>query len=119
MRWWLGVALVAVLTPSPVVAGEGLIIGLSVDQLLSCGNFLVGPVQLSGRTFYKFATTIDISVAVAAGTIPQSESPMGCEAIVGFENGKVTTAEIRRLSRSPLACAACDRLFSDCKYLRR
>ena len=119
MRWWLGVAFVAILTPSQAVAGEGLIIGLSADQLISCGNFLVGPMQLNGRTFYKFATTIDVSMAVAAGTIPLGQSQMGCEAIVGIENGKVTTAEIRRFGRSPLACAACDRLFADCKYLRR
>jgi hypothetical protein len=67
MRWWLGVALVAILIPSQAVGGEGLIIDLSADQPVSCGNFLVGPMQLNGITFYKFATTTDVSMAVAAG----------------------------------------------------
>ena len=118
--WWLAI-FIALLTCSPAIAGEGLIKGLSEDDLLSCGLFFIDRTQRDGKTFYRFAQTL-----TAQGTsraIPASlflgEHPDGCEASVGIEDGKVATMETKQFSGSLLACFACLRIFSECKYLRR
>jgi hypothetical protein len=119
MRWWLGVSLAAVLAHSPAVAGDGLVMGLSEAQLLSCGQFLVGQMQRDGKTFYKFAQVLtnEGSKAVPAGLIGEQRD--GCEASVGIENDRVATVETKQFSGSLLSCFACLRLFAECKYLRR
>jgi hypothetical protein len=38
MRWWLGVFL-AMLIHSPAQAIEGLVIGISADDVLACGRY--------------------------------------------------------------------------------
>ena len=119
MRWWSGVSLAAVLIHTPAMAGDGLVMGLSEDQLLSCGHLYVGRVQLNGKTFHKFFSASEVKMAAAAGSIPLGQSHDGCEGIVGIENGKVTTVETKQLNNSLLSCFACRRIFSDCKFLRR
>jgi hypothetical protein len=116
MRWWLGISL-AVLIPSPAMAIDGLVIGLSEEQLLSCGHSYVGWIQMNDKTFYKFFATSEVQKA--ARSISLADIQNGCEGIVGIEKGKVTTVETKQLNSSLLSCFACLRLFSDCKYLRR
>ena len=77
MRWWLGVSLAAVLFHTPAMAGDGLVMGLSEDQLLSCGHLYVGRVQLNGKTFHKFFSASEVKMAAAAGSIPRSQSQNG------------------------------------------
>jgi hypothetical protein len=116
MRWLLGIAL-AMLIHSPAMAIDGLVMGLSEDQLLSCAHSYVGRIQLNDKTFHKFFAISEAKIAAAAGGI--SFSPNGCEGIVGIENGKVTSVETRQLSSSLLSSLACCRLFTECKFLRR
>lgn len=118
MRWWLGIFL-AILIPSPAMAIDGLVIGLSEEQLLSCGHSYVGQIQLKDKTFYKFFATSDVKKVATAGRITLDDIQNGCEGIVGIENGKVTTVETKRLTGSLLSSIACRILFSDCKFLRR
>jgi hypothetical protein len=119
MRWWFGIFLAA-LVASPAAAIEGLVIGISADEVLSCGSFFVGEVHREGKTFYKFAQvlTSEGSKPAPAG-LPVSEYQNGCEASVGIENGRVTSVTTKQFSDSLMACFACMRLFSECKYLRR
>ena len=118
MRWWLGISL-AVLIPSPAMAIDGLVIGLSQEQLFSCGHSYVGQIQLKDKTFYKFIATSEVKKGAAAGSISFHDIQNGCEGIVGIENGKVTTVEIKQLTSSLLSSFACHILFSDCKFQRR
>ena len=118
MRWWLGISL-AVLIHSPAMAVDGLVMGLSEDQLLSCAHSYVGRIQLNDKTFHKFFATSEEKMAAAAGGISFSQSPNGCEGIVGIENGKVTSVETKQLSSSLLSSFACRRLFTECKFVRR
>jgi hypothetical protein len=118
MRWLLGIAL-AMLIHSPAMAIDGLVMGLSEDQLLSCAHSYVGRIQLNDKTFHKFFAPSEAKMAAAAESISLGHSQNGCEGIVGIENGKVTTVEIKQLNSSLLSCFACLRLFSECKFLRR
>ena len=118
MRWWLGISL-AVLIHSPAMALDGLVMGLSEDQLLSCSQRYIGQVQLNGKTFHRFVATTEVSMAAAVGSVLPSQSQVGCEAIVGIENGKVAKVETKQLNESLLSCFACQRIFSDCKFVRR
>jgi hypothetical protein len=118
MRLWLGISL-AVLIPSPAMAIDGLVIGLSEEQLLSCGHSYVDQIQLKEKTFYKFVATSEVKKGAAAGDISLHDVQNGCEGIVGIEKGMVTTVEIKQLSSSLLSTFACHILFSDCKFLRR
>ena len=119
MRWGFIVFLV-LLTCSPAIAGEGLVKGLSEDELLSCSQFFIGRIQRDGKTFYRFAQTLTPQGTGRA--IPASlflgEQPNGCEASVGIENGKVATVETKQFSNSLLASRMLAK-FSECKYLRR
>jgi hypothetical protein len=116
MRWLLGISF-AVLFQSPAMAIDGLVIGLSEDQLLACGHSYVGRVQLNDKTFYKFFATSEVKFAAGSTSLDHSQN--GCEGIVGIENGKVTTVETKPSTSSLLSRFACRILFSDCKFLRR
>jgi len=118
MRWLLGISL-AVLLPSPAMAIDGLIIGLSEDQLLSCGHSYVGQIQLNDKLYYKFYAANEVKKRATTGHNSLEDIQAGCEGLVGIENGKVTTVEIKQLNSSVLSSFACHILFSDCKYLRR
>lgn len=118
MRWWLGIYL-AVFIPSPAMAIDGLVIGLSQEQLFSCGHSYVGQIRLKDKTFYKFFATSEVKKAATAGRVTHDDIQNGCEGIVGIENGKVTTVETKQMTSSFLSRFACHILFSDCKFLRR
>jgi hypothetical protein len=57
MRWWFGIILAAMVN-SPAAAIEGLVIGISAEEVLACGKFFVSQAQHDGKTFYKFAQVL-------------------------------------------------------------
>jgi hypothetical protein len=117
--WWAGCFL-ALLIHAPATAGQGLVVGLSADELLGCSPEPTAMTQLNGKSIYEFVLTSDVSgVLPAVNVQPLGQSQFGCRATVEIENGKVVAASLQKLGRSPLACFVCYNLFSECKYIRR
>jgi hypothetical protein len=102
-------------TSFPALANDGLVVGLTADQLLSCGRYFVESKQLEGKTLLKFSSALEGSAVVQAA----SDQSDGCEATVTIENGKAVALQTRQFDESVLSCFACQQVFSECKYLRR